>query len=384
LARLRLLAAITFALSLFATSSALADVNVGVTLSLTGPGASLGIPTEKAIKLFPKEIAGQKINYLILDDGSDPTNSAKNFKKLVDEDKVDVVMGSSTSPATMPLVINASEKKVPHISLAASARIVEPQDATRRWSFKAIANENIVVGQTVAHMAANGVKTLAFIGFNDAYGESWLAELDSQAQKAGITRVATEKYARTDTSVTGQVLKIVAANPDAVLVAGAGTPGALPQKTLLERGYKGRIYQTYGIANRDFLRLAGKDAEGAYFAAGGVLVASQLEASNPIRSVGLEATRAYEAANGPDSMSVFVANAFDANMLLRAGLTTALAKERPGTEAFRAALRDSLEQVRGLVTTQGVINMTPTDHVGYDQRAAVMMQITNGAWKYVK
>jgi len=384
LARLRLLAATTFALSFFATSSALADVNVGVTLSLTGPGASLGIPTQNAIKLFPKEIAGQKINYLILDDGSDPTNSVKNFKKLVDEDKVDVVMGSSTSPATMPLVINASEKKVPHISLAASARIVEPQDATRRWTFKAIANENIVVGQTIAHMAANDVKTLAFIGFNDAYGESWLAELDSQAQKAGIRRVATEKYARTDTTVTGQVLKIVAANPDAVLVAGAGTPGALPQKTLLERGYKGRIYQTYGIANRDFLRLAGKDAEGAYFAAGGVLVASQLEASNPIRPVGLEATKAYEAANGPDSMSVFVANAFDANMLLRAGLTTALAKEKPGTEAFRAALRDSLEQVRGLVTTQGVINMSPTDHVGYDQRAAVMMQITNGAWKYVK
>lgn len=371
-------------LATLTASPAFADVNVGMTLSLTGPGASLGIPTQNAIKLFPREIAGQKINYLILDDASDPTNSVKNFKKLVDEDKVDVVMGSSTSPATMPLVMNASEKKIPHISLAASARIVEPQDASRRWTFKAIANENIVVGQTITHMAANGVKTLAFIGFNDAYGESWLAEIDAQALKAGIKRVATEKYARTDTSVTGQVLKVVAVNPDAVLIAGAGTPGALPQKTLLERGFKGRVYQTYGIANRDFLRVAGKDAEGAYFAAGGVLVASQLEASNPIRSVGLEATKLYEAANGPDSMSVFVANAFDANLLLRAGLTAALAKEKPGTDAFRTALRDALEQVHGLVTTQGVITMSPTDHVGYDSRAAVMMQIANGGWKYVK
>jgi branched-chain amino acid transport system substrate-binding protein len=380
----RLIAASAAAMACLFSASSHADVNVGVTLSLTGPGASLGIPTQNAIKLFPKEIAGQKINYLVLDDNSDPTASVKNFKKLVDEEKVDVIMGSSTSPATMPLVIMASEKKIPHISLAASARIVEPQDATRHWTFKAIANENIVVGATVAHMVANGVKTLGFIGSSDAHGESWLVELDAQSQKAGIQRVATEKYARTDTSVMSQVLKIVAANPDAVLVAGAGTSGALPQKTLLERGYKGRIYQTYGIANRDFLRLAGKDAEGAYFAAGGVLVASQLETGNPIKPVGLEATKAYETANGPDSMSVFVANAYDANMLLRAGLATALAKEKPGTEAFRSTLRDSLEQVHGLVTTQGVINMSATDHVGYDNRAAVMMQIADAGWKYIK
>jgi len=380
----RLLAASAAVLASLFTASATADIHVGVTLSLTGPGASLGIPTQNAIKLFPKEIASQKIVYTILDDSSDPTNSARNFKRFADEDKVDVVLGSSTSPATMPLVIIASEKKIPHISLAASARIVEPQDATRRWTFKAIANENVVVAATVAHMVATKVKTLAFIGFNDAYGESWQSELDAQAAKAGIQRVATEKYARTDTTVTAQVLKILAAHPDAVLVAGAGTPGALPQKTLLERGYKGRIYQTYGIANRDFLRLAGKDAEGAYFAAGGVLVASQLDPANPIRAIGLEATKAYEAANGPDSMSIFVANAYDANMLLRAGLATALAKEKPGTEAFRIALRDALEQVKGLVTTQGVINMSASDHVGYDARAAVMVQIAGGAWKYVR
>lgn len=382
--QLRIKTILGTAIAAFAVSSAFADVNVGVSLSMTGPGASLGIPTQNAFKLFPKEIKGQKINYIILDDASDPTNSVKNFKRFADEDKVDVLIGSNTSPATMPLVLIASEKKIPHISLAASAKIVEPQDASRRWTFKAIANENIVAAKTVQHMVDNGVKTLGFIGFNDAYGESWLNELDAQTQKAGIQRTATEKYARTDTSVTGQIIKLMAAKPDAIFIAAAGTPGALPQKTLLEMGYKGRIYQTYGIANRDFLRIAGKDAEGAYFAAGGVLVAPQLEASNPIKAVGLDATKTYEAANGPDSMSVFVANAFDANMLLRAALTEALKKAKPGTEAFRTALRDSLEQVRGLVTTQGVINMTPNDHVGYDQRAAVMMQIVNGNWKYIK
>lgn len=378
-----LLAAALTALA-FSPLAALADINVGVTLSLTGPGASLALPTQNAIKLFPKEIGSEKINYIILDDNSDPSASVRNFQKLVDENKVDVVMGSNVSPATIPLVNIASERKVPHISLAASARIVEPQDASRRWTFKAIANESVVVSVTVDHMVASGVKRLAFIGFADAYGDSWLGELKAQAEKRGIELVATEKYARTDASVTAQVLKIVAARPDAVLVAAAGTPGALPQKTLQERGYKGRVYQTYGIANRDFLKLAGKDAEGAYFAAGGVLVAPQLDDSNPIKKVALDAIKAYEAANGPDSMSVFSANAVDANLLLRAGLAGALAKQKPGTEAFRAALRDSLEQVRDLVTTQGVINMSTTDHVGYDKRAAVMMQIVDGGWKYVK
>jgi branched-chain amino acid transport system substrate-binding protein len=284
----------------------------------------------------------------------------------------------------MPLVTIAAERKVPLVSLAASARIVEPQDATRRWTFKAIANENIVVGTTIDHMAANGVRTLAFIGFSDAYGESWLNETKAQTEKHGIQLVAAEKYGRVDTSVTSQVLRILVAKPDAVLVAGAGTPGALPQKTLVERGFKGRVYQTYGIANRDFLRVAGKDAEGAYFAAGGVIVAPQLDESNPIRATALEMTRLYEAANGPDSMSVFSANAFDANLLLRAALTSALAKAKPGSEAFRAALRDSMENVSNLTTTQGVINTSAADHVGYDSRAAVMVQITNGQWKYVK
>lgn len=378
------LARLGVALLASAAMYAHADINVGVTLSLTGPGASLGGPTQNALKLFPKELGSEKINYIVLDDASDPSASVRNFQKLVDENKVDVVMGSNVSPATIPLVNVAAERKVPLISLAASARIVEPQDATRRWAFKAIANESIVVHATLDHMAANKVKTLGFIGFADAYGESWLNEVKAQAEKAGITLVATEKYARTDTSVTAQALKLLAAKPDAVLIAAAGTPGALPQKTLTDRGYKGRIYQTYGIANREFLKLAGKDAEGAIFAAGGVLVAQQLEQSNPIRKVALEAITAYEAAYGPDTMSVFSANAFDANLLLRTALPGALAKAKPGTDAFRSALRDSLEQVTGLVTTQGVINMSSSDHVGYDKRAAVIMQINNGNWKYLK
>ncbi|MCY1520807.1 Periplasmic binding protein [compost metagenome] len=233
-------------------------------------------------------------------------------------------------------------------------------------------------------MKAAGVKTLGFIGFADAYGDSWLAEVSAQAERAGIKLAATERYVKTDTSVTAQALKLLAAKPDAVIVAASGTPGALPQKSLRERGYAGRIYQTYGIANREFLRIAGKDAEGALFAVGPVVVASQLDESNPIRAVALDLTQRYEAAHGKDSMSVFAANAWDAGIVLQRALQATLPMAKPGTPAFRSGLRDALEATRDAVTSQGVSTMSPTDHVGYDERAAVMVQIKDGAWRYVK
>lgn len=367
-----------------AMAAAQADVNVGVTLSLTGPGASLGIPSHNAIKLFPKEINGEKINYTVLDDGSDPSAALRNLQKLSDDNHADVVIGSNITPATLAMVDAAGERKLPLLSLAASARIVLPQDASRHWVFKAISNESLVAAVTVDHMVAHKVRTLGFIGFSDPYGESWLNEIRAAAEPVGIKIVTVERYARNDTSVIGQAVKLLAAKPDAIMIAGAGTPAALPQKTLVERGYKGHIYQTYGIANNDFLKLAGKDAEGAVFAAGGVVVAEQLDASNPTRKVALDEIRAYEAAYGKDSMNIFAANTIDTNLLLRQVLPVALAKAKPGTAEFRAALRDALEQVRELVTTQGIINMTPQDHVGYDKRAVVAIQIKNGAWKYVK
>ncbi|AJG21949.1 ABC transporter substrate-binding protein [Cupriavidus basilensis] len=381
---IRSMLAAVLAMASLAATPARADINVGVTLSLTGPAASLGMPAKRAIDLLPKEVAGQKLNFILLDDTSDPSVSVRNFRRLVDEHKVDVVMGSSVTPSTIALVDIAAETKVPLMSLAASARIVEPQDEKRRWAFKAIQNENLMIGATLDHMQQAGTKTLAFMGFSDAYGDAWLSALQPLADKAGIKLVATERYVRTDTSVVAQTLKIIAAKPDAVLVAASGTPGALPQKTLNERGYKGSVYQTYGIANRDFLRVAGKDAEGAIFAVGPVLVADQLEPGSPVRPVAQDFVKRYEAAYGPNSASIFSANVWDAGLVLRAAIPGALGKGKPGTEAFRIALRDALESTSGVVTTQGVTTMSRTDHVGYDKRAAVLVQIQNGVWKYLK
>ena len=359
-----------------------ADVNVGVTISATGPAASLGIPEKNTISLMPKTIGGQKINYIVLDDASDTTAAVNNTRKLIAENKVDVILGSTTTPASLAMIDVASEAQTPMISVAASARIIEPMDAKKKWVFKTPQNDIMMSLAIAEHMAANGVKTVAFIGFSDAYGEGWSQEFAKAADLKKIKVVANERYARTDTSVTGQALKIMAAKPDAVLVAGSGTPAALPQKTLKERGYTGKMYQTHGVANADFLRVGGKDVEGTFLPAGPVLVADQLPASNPVKKSALAYVSAYEAAYGKGSVSTFGAHAWDAGLLMSSAVPAALKKAQPGTPEFRAALRDALEQTKDVSGAHGVFNMTAQDHLGLDQRARVMVKIENGAWKY--
>ena len=362
--------------------AAWADVNVGVTISATGPAASLGIPEKNTISLMPKTIGGQKINYIVLDDASDTTAAVNNTRKLIAENKVDVILGSTTTPASLAMIDVAAEAQTPMISVAASARIIEPMDAKKKWVFKTPQNDIMMSLAIAEHMAANGVKTVAFIGFSDAYGEGWSQEFAKAADLKKIKIVANERYARTDTSVTGQALKIMAAKPDAVLVAGSGTPAALPQKTLKERGYTGKMYQTHGVANADFLRVGGKDVEGTFLPAGPVLVADQLPASNPVKKSALAYVSAYEAAYGKGSVSTFGGHAWDAGLLMSSAVPVALKKAKPGTPEFRAALRDALEQTKEVAGAHGVFNMTAQDHLGLDQRARVMVKIENGAWKY--
>jgi branched-chain amino acid transport system substrate-binding protein len=359
-----------------------ADINVGVTVSATGPAASLGIPEKNTIALMPQTIGGQKVNYIVLDDASDTTTAVANTRKLITESKVDIVLGSTTTPNSLAMIDVASESQTPMISMAASSTIVEPVDAKRRWVFKTPQNDIMMSLAIATHMQFRGIKTVGFIGFNDAYGEGWFREFSKVASVKGLTIVASERYSRTDTSVTGQVLKLVSAKPDAILIAASGTPAVLPQRTLKERGYAGQYYQTHGVANNDFLRVGGKDVEGTYLPAGPVLVAAQLPPNNPVRASALEYISKYEAANGQGSVSTFGAHAWDAGRLMSAAAAVALKTAQPGTPAFRAALRDALEKLNELHGAHGVFNMSPTDHLGLDQRARVMVKIENGAWKY--
>ena len=266
-----------------AAGAARADITVGVTVSATGPAASLGIPEKNTIDLMPKTIAGQKVNYIVLDDGSDTTKAVANTRKLITEDKVDIILGSTTTPNSLAMIDAVSEAQVPMISMAASARIVEPMDAKKRWVFKTPQNDIMMSLAIAAHMADAGIKTVGFIGFADAYGEGWLNEFGKAAGLKGLKVVATERYNRADTSVTAQVLKLTSAQPEAVLIAGSGTPAALPAAALAERGYTGKVYQTHGVANNDFLRVGGKNVEGTYLPSGPVLVADQLPASHPLK-----------------------------------------------------------------------------------------------------
>jgi branched-chain amino acid transport system substrate-binding protein len=370
------------ALSLFATLStaAHAQIKIGVTVSATGPAASLGIPERNAMTLAPKTIAGQSVEYIILDDASDPTTGRRNMERFTTEQNVDAVVGSSTSPVSMALVEVAGRTKTPVIALGAAKAIIAPMDANRKWAFKTPYNDSTAASAVVKHMKSIGVKTVATMSFNDAYGESWIKEFTPVAQKNDIKIVAGELYSGRDTTVVAQALKITAANPDAVLIVASGTPGALPQTTLVERGYKGKFYQTTGVVNADFLRVGGKALEGTWIAGDPVSVAAQLPAGHPAREVGLAFVKRYEDAFGKGSSSAFSGYAWDAVLLLEAAVPVALKAGKPGTEAFRIALRDALENSKGVATTAGPVTMSSDDHNGYDENAPLMMTIKNGAF----
>ncbi|MGF6243543.1 branched-chain amino acid transport system substrate-binding protein [Paraburkholderia sp. GAS38] len=362
-------------------SAALAQVKIGVTLSTTGPAASLGIPEKNTIALLPQEIGGKSVQYIVLDDASDTSKAVQNTHKLIDEDHVDAIIGSTVTPNSLAMLDVISEGKTPMISLAASAAIIAPMDAKRAWAFKTPQNDSLMADAIAGSMEKHGIKTVGFIGFADAYGENWYSVFNAAAAAHHLKLVANERYARTDASVTGQVLKTMAVNPDAVLIAGSGTPAALPAKSLKERGYKGAIYQTHGVANNDFLRVCGKDCEGELLPAGPILVADQLPDSNPVKQSSEAYKNAYEKAYGVGSVATFGGHAWDAGQMLQRAIPEALKKAQPGTPAFREALRDALANIKELPLSHGIMNTSATDHNGLDQRARVIVQIVDGKWK---
>ena len=371
-----------FAIAAVAASAgvAQAEITVGVSLGSTGPGASLGIHYRNAFQLIPKTLGGEPVRYIILDDASDPTNAAKNARKLVSEDKVDVLMGSNGVPSAIQMAQVAAETKTPIVILTPAA--LSP--ATLHWSFIVPQPTELMIGAIAEQMKAKGVKTVGYIGFSDTWGDLVLKALEFHAASSGYKVVTNERYARADTSVTGQVLRIMAANPDAVVVGGSGTGGALPHVALVERGYKGPIYHNHGTVNREFIKVGGKAVEGAVAATGPLIVPEELPDSYPTKKVSLEFTRAYEAAFGAGSRNAFAGYSYDGYLLLNAAVPEALKKAKPGTPEFRDALRAALENVKNVVGTHGVYNMSAGNHTGVDDRARVAVRVENGNWRLLK
>ncbi|MDQ2961903.1 MAG: ABC transporter substrate-binding protein [Pseudomonadota bacterium] len=371
-----LLVAATLALA----AAAVAQVRIGVTVSATGPAASLGIPEKNTIPMCPKTVAGKSVEYIVLDDATDTTTAVQNTRKLIGESKVDAIIGSTTTPNSLAMIDVFAEGETPVISLASSIRIIDPVDAKKAWSFKTPQTDVMMAGAILEHAAASGVKTLGYVGFNDALGEAFFAEVDKAAAARKIPLSANERYAPKDTSVTGQVLKLIAAKPDAIVIGASGTPAALPARALFEHGYKGKLYFNHGVANNDFLRVGGKDVEGAFVPTSPVIVASQLPDTHPAKKRAEEYIRIYEAAYGSGSVAAFGSYAWDACLELANAIPIALKTAQPGTVEFRRALRDALENTKSLEVTNGAVNMSKTDHLGLDSRSRVMVQIQNGKW----
>ena len=363
-------------------STALAQMKVGVIASSTGPTAFVGIPQKNTVPLLPAKIGDISVEYIAYDDASDATQTVQLVKKLISEQKVDAIIGPTGSPNAMAMLPFMAENGTPMLAPVGTPAVVLPMDDKRRWAFKTTQNDGLIADALVAHMKKTGVKTVGFIGYNDPYGESWLKEFSAQAQKAGLQLGVVERYLRTDQSVSGQAIKLVAAKPDAILIAGTGGPAVLPHTTLVDLGYKGKIYQTHGAATPDFIRLGGKKLEGAFMAASAMVVLDQVPDSNPSKKVAQGYIAAYEKLYGVKP-ATFGANVYDAGLLLQKAVPDAAKKAKPGTPEFRAALRDALESIRELVATQGVYNMSAQDHSGFDQRGRVMMTLKDGAWQLV-
>jgi branched-chain amino acid transport system substrate-binding protein len=371
---------LVIALALIGSGAAMADITIGVSVSATGSAAVLGGPQKNTTEVLPTSIAGEKINWVVLDEATDPTAAAKNVNKLINENKADLLIAGSITPNVMAAAGPAFESKTPLIALAPN-----PVDGERlKWVFTMPQSIGLMAEAILEHAKAHNVKTLAFIGYHpDAYGEVWIKALQAQVGKYGITFGPIEGFARTDTSVTGQVVKVMAAKPDAVIVVASGAPAAMPHSALVERGYKGQIYQTHGAPSPAFLKIGGKNVEGGILVAGPLIEWNQLPDSHPSKKMGAEYARVYQAKFGAGSLSSFGGHMWDAWQIAARAIPVALKKAKPGTAEFRAALRDAMESEKEVPGVHGVFNMSPTNHNGLDSRARVLLQVQNGAFKVI-
>ncbi len=373
----------TLCAGLLLGTAAQAQVKIGFIASATGPVSLIGIPQRNTVPLLPTRIGDLTVEYLSFDDASDPNTTVTLLKRLISEQNIDALIGPSSSPNAMAALSFLDEAKLPMLAPVGTTAIVLPMDDKRRWVFKTTQNDGLVADKLIKHMQASGVKTLGFIGTGDTYGETWHQVMTEHLAGTGIQIIANERFKRPDTSVTGQALRILSAKPDAVLVAAPGGPAVLPQATLHDMKYPGTIYQTHGAALNEFLKLGGAKVEGTILGGSLMLVMDEIPDSNPAKPVARRYIDGYKQLHGSEP-ATFGGNAYDAGLLLERAIPEAIKHGKPGTEAFRLALRDALEKIKEMPGTQGVYNMTPADHSGFDERGVELLTVKHGSWSRVE
>jgi branched-chain amino acid transport system substrate-binding protein len=356
------------------------ELKIGVSVALTGPAAALGGPIKNMMLAMPDTIAGTPVKYVLLDDAADPTTATTNARRFVSEDKVDAIFGSSNTPAVQAIAVVANEVGVPHFGMGPIA--ITP--ANEKWTVIMPQPVGLMAKALFDHMKANKVVNVGIIGFADSWGDLWVKAFKDIAEPMGLKMVADERYARADTSVAGQALKLVAAKPDAVLVAGSGTGAALPQVALKERGFTGPIYQTHGAVTKDFIRIGGAAAEGVIMASGPAIVPEGQADTALTKAPGLAYVKTYEDKYGKDTRTQFAAHFFDAVKIMERIVPVALKSAKPGTPEFHEALRKALLSEKDIAASQGVYNFTEKDRYGVDERARVLLTVKAGNFEVIK
>lgn len=359
-------------------AAAAQEIRIGLTGTFTGPNASVGIPYRNTAEIFPPTLGGLPVRWIVLDDGGDPTTALKNARRFVDEDKVDAIVGSTSTPTATALFDVANDSKTLQIAMAPVA--IPPAKAA--WLFNIPQPVPLMVSAIVDDMKRRGLKSAAYIGYADGWGDlNWNA-FNKLATDAGIKVVATERFNRTDTSVTAQALKVFAGKPDAVFVGAAGTPAVLPHLSIRELGFKGPIYHTHGAVAGAVIQAGGKAIEGALMPTGPMVVTPDLPESNPIRKVSTDFIAKYQAKWGPGAVAPFAGYAWDAYLLLDAAASQAAKSgAKPGTPQFREALRNAMISGNEVVGTNAVYKYSDADRYGVDARARVLVTVQDGAFR---
>ena len=370
--------------SVLCSTVANAEIKVGFVTSLSGSGASIGIPYSKGMAAaiaYLNEVGGERIRIIQLDDASDPSTAARDARKLITEDGVDVLFGTSSATSTLAMATVAVEEKVPMITLSPLSPLAAGEGGP--WVISVPQPATLMIGAVVDRMRSQGLRRIAYIGFSDAWGDLVHDSLVSATSGSDITIVANERYGRADTSVTAQTLKMLALRPDAVMTGGSGTPGALPFLALADRGYRGPVFGMHSLINADFVRVGGNAVEGVICPSGPVVVAEQLPDANPSKSMSLEFRAAYQKANNAVTTDGFSPTSFDGWLIFLDAAKRSLPNGKPGTQEFRNALRQALFSTKEVVGTQGVYNFTPASNYGVDERSRVLVKLVKGNWQLI-